>query len=200
MDFEDRGKYITILCQMHQEGRLDEKTICFLVGSVSVKLKSKFQIDKDGLWYNERLEFEKEKRAAYSESRRKNGKKGGRPSTKAYGKHMVNHMGNENEDVNKDDNKEKDSVKGKTIPSKKEFLEYAKSKLDDYPKCEANLILKYDSWIENNWKTGGDKPRQIKNWKSTLLNTLPHIKRENPKETSTMDMLRQDIENENQAA
>jgi hypothetical protein len=31
MPFEDRGKYITILCQMHQQGRLDEETIRTLV-------------------------------------------------------------------------------------------------------------------------------------------------------------------------
>ena len=34
--------------------------------------------------------------------------------------------------------------------------------------------LKYKSWVENNWCDGNDKP--IKNWKSKLLNTLPHLK------------------------
>ena len=47
MDFEDRGKYITLLAQMHQQGRMDEKTIRFLVGSVSDNLKNKFAIDKN---------------------------------------------------------------------------------------------------------------------------------------------------------
>jgi uncharacterized protein YdaU (DUF1376 family) len=65
MPFEDRGKYITILAQMHQQGRMDEETISFLVGSISVKLKSKFLIDDKGLWYNERLEEEITKRAAF---------------------------------------------------------------------------------------------------------------------------------------
>lgn len=79
MSFEDRGKYITILSQMHQQGRLDDESIRLLVGNVSVKLKSKFKIDKDGFWYNERLEIEIQKRQAFVDTRRENGKKGGRP-------------------------------------------------------------------------------------------------------------------------
>jgi hypothetical protein len=61
LNWEDKGKYIFILAQMHQQGRMDEETICFLVGSVSDNLKKKFKVDKNGLWYNERLEEESEK-------------------------------------------------------------------------------------------------------------------------------------------
>lgn len=102
MSMEDRGKYITVLCLMHQQGRLSEETICFLVGSVSVTLKNKFLIDEDGLWYNKRLEKEAEKRKKFAESRARNGSKGGRPKKeeKASGLHMNNHMGNLPEDVN----------------------------------------------------------------------------------------------------
>ena len=116
MNFEDKGKYITILCQMHQHGRLNEESICFLVGSVSVNLKAKFRIDEHGLWYNERLELETEKRNKFTESRRNNGLFGGRGhkkdekpikvnnnNDKASAKHMAKHMENENEDIN--DNK-----------------------------------------------------------------------------------------------
>lgn len=99
MDFEDRGKYITLLCYQHQHGRMEEKTIRFLVGSVSVNLKSKFRIDDDGLWYNERLEIEAKKRSKFTESRRKNGSKGGRPK-KNKQKTVKNHMDNHMEDVN----------------------------------------------------------------------------------------------------
>lgn len=99
MSFEDRGKYITILCQMHQQGRMNEETIRFLVGSISDNLRLKFKVDEDGFWYNERLEMESEKRKAFTESRRNNGSKGGRPKKKEKkpsGFHMDNHMGNEN--------------------------------------------------------------------------------------------------------
>lgn len=116
MSWEDRGKFITILSQMHQSGRMDEETICFLVGSISDKLKSKFRIDDKGLWYNERLELEAEKRSNFTESRRENGKKGGRPKKESTSKskkeakenlmvnHMDSHMGNENENENRDKN------------------------------------------------------------------------------------------------
>jgi len=104
MPFEDRGKYITILCQMHQQGRLDEETIRFIVGSISDKLRLKFKVDEKGLWYNERLETETARRNNFTESRRLNGKSGGRPKKSKPSakptknlkvKHMDNHMGNE---------------------------------------------------------------------------------------------------------
>jgi hypothetical protein len=109
MCFEDRGKYITILSQMHQQGRMNEETIRFLVGNVSVMLKSKFSIDENGFWYNARLEEEISKRVSFVESRRANGLKGGRPN-KASGKPNAKPSGkarkklveNENENENKD--------------------------------------------------------------------------------------------------
>ena len=59
------------------------------------------------------------------------------------------------------------------IPTLNEFLQYAKDKDLDYEMKRSALIKKYQSWVENDWKTGHDK--KIVNWKSTLLNTLPHV-------------------------
>jgi len=81
MTFEDRGKFITILCMMHQQGRFDEETIRILVGSISDKLKSKFEVDENGMWFNVKLEKEIEKRRQFTDSRRVNGSLGGRPKT-----------------------------------------------------------------------------------------------------------------------
>lgn len=59
----------------------------------------------------------------------------------------------------------------KDIPVYSDFLKFAASKK---PKLNPDeLKLKYDSWIENDWKDGNDRP--IKNWKSKILNTLPYI-------------------------
>lgn len=69
----------------------------------------------------------------------------------------------------------KEKSKDKEIPTFKEFLEYAA--LNKPYVCEATLKLKYESWVVNDWKTGNDT--QIKNWKKTLLNTLPYIKEGN---------------------
>lgn len=108
LNWEDRGKFISILCLMHQQGRMKEETIRFLVGSISDNLKAKFRIDEKGFWYNERLEIEAEKRNNFTESRRINGNLGGRPKKqKPSGKptknlvrkHTVNRMEDENENV-----------------------------------------------------------------------------------------------------
>lgn len=110
MTFEERGQYITILATMHQKGRLSEKTIRFIVGFISDNLKSKFCIDEEGMWYNERLEIEMQKREKFIQSRRKNGSQGGRGKKKhqkASANLMGNLMGNENENENEDVNKDK---------------------------------------------------------------------------------------------
>lgn len=62
-------------------------------------------------------------------------------------------------------------------PSLEEFLEYAKEKLSTqiYEGIETDLELKFHSWKENNWWTSGKHSRAIKNWKTTLLNTLKHM-------------------------
>lgn len=107
MTMEERGQYITLLCYQHQRGHIKEETIRLLVGNVSVNVLNHFIKDENGLYYNKRMDLEKEKRHIFVESRRENGKKGGRP-TKASGKpkknleviHMDNHMGNEDEDEN----------------------------------------------------------------------------------------------------
>lgn len=104
MPFDERGKYITLLCYQHQSGRMSEETIRFLVGSFSDMLKCKFKQDEDGFFYNERLELEAEKRNKFIESRVNNGKLGGRPkeeikpNDKPLG-YPKNNLG-ENEDVN----------------------------------------------------------------------------------------------------
>lgn len=97
MPFEERGKYITLLCYQHQNGHLSEETIRLLVGTFSDLLKSKFKVDETGLYYNERLDAEIQKRAVFVDSRRENGKLGGRkpkaqgkPNGKANGKAKKN--------------------------------------------------------------------------------------------------------------
>jgi len=107
LNFEDRGRLITLLCLMHQKGRMNEETIRFMVGSVSDNLRLKFKVDKDGLWYNERLEFEAEKRNNFVDSRKHNGSKGGRPTKKKTiikpnKNHTVNLTEDENEIKNED--------------------------------------------------------------------------------------------------
>lgn len=102
MTYEDKGKYIQILSMMHQQGRMNEETIRLLVGSVSVMLKNKFKVDEHGLWYNERLESEIDKRRQFTDSRRENGKKGGRPR-KPSGKPSAEPLGKPTQNLPEDE-------------------------------------------------------------------------------------------------
>ncbi len=79
LSYEDRGKYITILCYMHEKTKVKEDEIRALVGSMSQSLMEKFIVDKDGCLHNIRLESETNKRERYIRSRRLNGTMGGRP-------------------------------------------------------------------------------------------------------------------------
>jgi len=60
------------------------------------------------------------------------------------------------------------------IPTLDEFVAYGIKQLPEVD--EQALRLKYSSWVESKWVvTVGGKNRPIKNWKSTLNNTLPYL-------------------------
>lgn len=68
----------------------------------------------------------------------------------------------------------KDKVINKTIPSIDEFVAYAIS-LKQNVNIE-NVKLKYNSWLVNDWKINRQgKEKEIKNWKSTLSNTIQFL-------------------------
>jgi hypothetical protein len=93
-----------------------------------------------------------------------NGSKGFESIRNALGKYEI--------EIEKEIEKESEEEKEKIdIPTFEEFKNYA---LDKKPDIDISALnLKYEAWKENNWKTG--KNVKIKNWKSTLLNTLPYI-------------------------
>lgn len=58
------------------------------------------------------------------------------------------------------------------IPSIEEFVAYA---LENKPNVDpAHVKLKYKAWVESGW-VSGKSGKPIKNWKTTLLNTVPHL-------------------------
>lgn len=116
LSFEDRGKYITLLALMHQKGRMTEETIRFIVGSVSDNLKSKFLVDDNLMWYNERLEKEVSKRKKFMDSRIENGKLGGRPKVETGRLANAKLTKDKNKDIVPDDLEklnDKDKIKWK---------------------------------------------------------------------------------------
>jgi hypothetical protein len=91
---EQVGKYIRILCLQHQTGHLEEKHMLNICKSYDKEVFSKFTRDNDGLYYNERLENEINRRTKYCESRRKN-----KLSEKTYVKHMETETETETETI-----------------------------------------------------------------------------------------------------
>lgn len=88
---------------------------------------------------------------------------------KALDKALIKHGTKQRESIssiNKQETKEQIY-----IPEYSEFLQFAIEQVSNINKDEVKL--KYESWKVNNWKDGNNK--QIKNWKTKLLNTLPYI-------------------------
>ena len=84
MSYEQKGKYITLLCLQHQKGKLTLKDLQTILNEEDVDVAEKFIKESDGFYYNQKLKFESERRKNYSESRRKN------LMNKHKNSHMVN--------------------------------------------------------------------------------------------------------------
>jgi uncharacterized protein YdaU (DUF1376 family) len=108
MTFEEKGAYISLLMMQFNRGHMSGHMIGQEVGQLWDKIKDKFLQDDNGLWYNERLDIEKEKRQTFVQSRRNNinGKNQySKKEDKNIGHmkgHTTHHMENENdnEDIN----------------------------------------------------------------------------------------------------
>lgn len=105
MSLEEKGAYMELLMMQFNVGHMSEHMIGRVIGQLWVTIKHKFLQDEKGLWYNVRLEIEKEKRKTFVQSRfnNKNGNNQFAKNQKKDG-HMSNHMENEDENVNKNGN------------------------------------------------------------------------------------------------
>ena len=168
LTMEERGQFITLLCLQHQKGTLTDKTIRLSLGSVSVDVLSKFLKDKDGNYYNERLSEEIEKRIQFTESRRNNGSKGGRPknNTKPLGLAKHNLM----EDVNENENEDININKSKCTFD--QVYEYMAIRVGiDQAKIEAEKFVNY--YTSNGWKVGKNP---MKSWTHAVNNWITNTK------------------------
>ena len=168
LTMEERGQFITLLCLQHQKGTLTDKTIRLSLGSVSVDVLSKFSKDKDGNFFNERLNQEIEKRIQFTESRRNNGCKGGRPknNTKPLGLAKHNLM----EDVNENENEDININKSKcTFEQVYEYMAIRIGK--ENAKLEAEKFVNY--YTSNGWKVGKNP---MKSWGAAANNWITNSK------------------------
>ena len=179
MSDEDVGKYIRLLCLQHQKGHLKEKEMLNICRTFNEDIFSKFKKDEEGNYYNERLEYESNKRKAYSESRRNNRKK--KEEKETYEEDMKNicnsyeeHM--ENENINKTVIKNKDNrkrgSKGKKEEEKIHFAEFVSMTNAEYEKLVSTYgkefadqcIKKLDDYKGSSGKTYKSDYRAIGSW------------------------------------
>ena len=102
MTDEQVGKYIRLLYLQHQKGHLLKEHMINICKSCDKDIFDKFRIDENGLYYNERLRIEIEKRSKYCESRRANRISANKDNhmSEHMSTHMLVHMENENENEN----------------------------------------------------------------------------------------------------
>lgn len=140
---------------------------------------SKFKKDEDGNYYNERLEYESNKRKAYSESRRNNRKNNKTKETyeedmknicNSYEKHMENENVNENININKDNSKK--GSKGKEKEEKIHFADFVTITNAEYEKLVSTYgkeiadqcIVALDNYKGSTGKNYKSDYRAILNW------------------------------------
>lgn len=97
-----KGCYMDLLHAQFNTGRLSLEEIKIVLGSdfgqAWPTLQKKFTVDKAGKYFNERLELEKNKRAAYTASRRKNLESSHMETH--MDSHTAKHMDNINQNAN----------------------------------------------------------------------------------------------------
>ena len=178
---EQCGAYIRLLNYQFTLGHLSMEQIQQITTDKTVL--SKFIEDENGLYYNQRLEKEIEKRQKYSESRSKN-KLG---KTKTSDKDMNNisktydyHMGNENVNINIIDyfNNNIHMIVQKEYEEltnwEKDFNDEMIIKAIDEAILHNGKSMSYISSILRNWKEKGyKKPEDVKPIKRKKENNVP---------------------------
>jgi uncharacterized protein YdaU (DUF1376 family) len=170
MTFEEKGAYLELLMLQFNRGHMTTHMIGQTVGQLWVKIQDKFIQDSEGLWYNERLDIEKERRKTFTESRRNNvlGKnqhtKNKEKEVGHMTKHMIGHMENENINVN---NKELfinsiEEYKELLGDSYNEFIEYwcesnKNGKLRYQLEKFFDVKRRINTWIKNKLRYGNTK-------------------------------------------
>ena len=141
MTLEEKGAYMELLMLQFNRGHMTSHMVGQVIGQVWDKVRIKFRQDEEGLWYNERLDAEKEKRKAFTNSRKNNISGKNQYSKKG---HMTSHMVNGNINVNT-------SINGKKIDEKFETVFFEDGSSQELGSQQAELL-----------KNGHLKVREIK--------------------------------------
>jgi uncharacterized protein YdaU (DUF1376 family) len=171
MTFEEKGAYMDLLMLQFNRGHMNTHMIQHTVGHLWEQVKCKFIQDKEGLWYNIRLDVEKDKRKTFTESRRNNMKPKNKPKDEpSYETHMQPHMDSHMENVNEDINKDININKSKC--SFEQVYEYMSLRIGtDQAKIEAEKFVNY--YESNGWKVGKNP---MKSWGAAANNWITNTK------------------------
>ncbi len=90
MSNEQVGAYMKLLCLQHQKGHLPEKEMVNVCGgSRDDAVFEKFELDKDGKYFNRRMDTEIARSRKSIEASRENGAKGGRKPKEFGGEEVI---------------------------------------------------------------------------------------------------------------
>lgn len=178
MTFEEKGAYMDLLMLQFNRGHMNTHMIQHTIGHLWEQVKCKFIQDDEGLWYNVRLDIEKEKRKTFTESRRNNIKPKEKPKVEpSYETHMNSHMTPHMENVNENINK--DIINNKSKCNLEEALEYFSIRIGlEAGQIESSNFVNY--YESNGWKVGKNP---MKNWKAAANNWITN-KKDNAKGTT----------------
>jgi uncharacterized protein YdaU (DUF1376 family) len=169
MTLEQKGAYMELLMMQFSRGHMTSHMIGQVVGQLWVNVQDKFKQDDNGLWFNERLDIEKEKRKKFTESRRNNVSgenqhtKKGKVSTKKINHmngHMTSHMENVNENTNNNVLVLSEVEIGKTIEFIKITGQRLLTSMEVMNYWQAFLIHSKDDFHLSN----GDMKKHFRNW------------------------------------
>ena len=189
LSLEEIGMLIKLLCIQHQNGHLSKKAVKLAVGEATEDVLSFFKLDENGLYYNERLDNEKKRRADYSESRRKNrlNKVNKTEDSKSYDNTYdstyVKHM--ETDTVTETETKTDTEIKTDTNINKKLYGVLSNVKLTEgeYEAIKARFPCNYKRYIDDLSYYIEKKGDKYKSHYATIL----EWNRDKSEETCTFD-------------
>lgn len=198
MSDEQIGRYIKLLCLQHQKGHLKEKDMLNICKTYDEDIFCKFKQDKEGNYYNERLDEEVIRRKKYSESRRNNRKNKDKEDIEvveekntcgtydkdmnnicnSYDEHMETETATETITINNNINEEEKLQKlfinciGSTnLNAIEECISY----LDDFPYEVIEVALKKTSEVNGKWNYA---KKILQDWLKTGIKTIEQVQAE----------------------
>ena len=166
-NMEQRGQYITLLCEQHQLHSIPEDHLIKICGNLNSPVAKKFIKDSDGTYYQHRMREESEKRKSFCESRRKNiGERYKNYTRITHVAHTKVRMENGNGNRIEDENRTENIIEKRSEIFKEELkrnLEYSPQMLSNFWEYwsepnKSKTKMRYE--LQPTW----DLERRLKTW------------------------------------